>query len=1070
MYRRLFALFLTAAFAVSLGSAARGQARRGAAPDASPSPAPVAPFNRLRWREVGPAVSGGRITSVVGSARDPKLYYVGSAGGGVWKSVNAGATWSPVFDDAGISSIGAVAIDPSDDNIVWAGTGETNPRNDVSYGNGIYRSADGGKTWKHLGLEATMQISSIAIDPRDGNTVTVGAMGDFFNDSDARGIYRTTDAGATWTKTLYVGPQSGISDLAVDPKNPDTMYAGVWQFRRVPWTFTSGGPDDGLYKSTDAGKTWTKLTGNGLPAGITGRIGLAIAPSNPQRIYALIEAKGGILWRSDDGGATWAMISDDTLVDQRPFYFSHINVDPSNPDHVFGVSEQLAESRNAGKTFRIVARGVHVDYHAMWIAPNDAQRMITGEDGGYAITLDGGRNWEFSRNLAIGQVYHIGYDDETPYRVCAPLQDNNGFCGPSNGLNPGGIPDEAWDRVVGGDGMWAWPDPRDPNLVWADSQNGSLSIYDRTAKRNTQIAPYRGTSGDEFALDRAKYRYNWDSPVAFAPWDGRIAWYGADVVFQTEDRGMHWHPISPDLTRNIKAHQQPSGGPLALDVSSAEFSDNILDIEGSPVHKGEIWVGTDDGLVQLTVDGGAHWTNVTPPGVPPFGRVEIVAPSPLVDGTAYAVIDRHMSGDRTAYAFVTHNHGKTWTSIGAGLPPGQEARAIRPDTRNAHLVYVGLENSLWSSYDDGAHWAKFNLNLPPAAIYDIRIQPRFNDLLLATHGRSLWIFDDLTPIQQLPQARAAGAMLFAPRTTYAFGQHADDEGLYTRFGGRNPPGGTMISFYQTTPGAKPPSVTILDAHHRVIRTIAGSTMVEEREIPNVTNDAGLNRVQWDLRENGPVRWDGAAKEEYKGPRTGAAVVPGNYFVRMVLDGKTFEQPFTVKQDPRTHFTAAQYSASYAFGKKHQAEYSAIDAALNRIDGIMQSGKARMTGGTNAALDAKLTATMARAQAVKDMLTADYHNDEDSIQRPGKLREDMQRLTNGGIPLTDATRTYAARVDGEYAAVMRNADAFFHTDVASTNVLLQHAGKKVLAQRATGIRHDDDADEDTNDPDKDPDKQ
>jgi photosystem II stability/assembly factor-like uncharacterized protein len=561
MYRRLTAWFFVAAFAIALAPAAIAQTRpgpdAGASPSPSPSPSPVAPFNRLRWREIGPAVSGGRVTAVVGSAHDPKLYYVGAAGGGVWKTVNGGATWSPVFDDQDVSSIGAIAIDPNNDNIVWVGTGETNPRNDVSYGNGIYRSMDGGKTWKHLGLDATMQISSIAVDPRDGNTVTVGALGDFFNDSEARGIYRTADGGATWTKTLYVGPQSGVSDLAVDPKNPDTMFAGVWQFRRLPWTFTSGGPDDGLYKSIDAGKTWTKLTGNGLPEGITGRIGLAIAPSNPQRIYALIEAKGGILWRSDDGGATWAVISDDTLVDQRPFYFSHINVDPSNPDHVFGVSEQLAESRNGGKTFTIVARPVHVDYHAMWIAPHDPQRMIVGEDGGYAITLDGGRNWEFSRNLAIGQPYHVGFDNQTPYHVCAPLQDNNGFCGPSNSLSPGGIPDEAWERVVGGDGMWAVPDPTDTNLIWTDSQNGNLSVYDRAAKRNTQVAPYRGTSADEFALDKAKYRYNWDSPIAFAPWDGHIAWYGANVVFQTSDHGLHWHPISPDLTRNIKAHQQP---------------------------------------------------------------------------------------------------------------------------------------------------------------------------------------------------------------------------------------------------------------------------------------------------------------------------------------------------------------------------------------------------------------------------------------------------------------------------------------------------------------------------------
>ncbi|MFN2459294.1 MAG: WD40/YVTN/BNR-like repeat-containing protein [Candidatus Velthaea sp.] len=1039
----LFALLLAATAGGAVSAAAQTTEEKpvppaspSPAPERSPvaevTPAPVPPYNRLHWREIGPAVSGGRVSSVVGSAHDPKLYYLGAAGGGVWKSANAGETWTPVFDAQSVSSIGAVAIDPKDDNVVWVGTGETNPRNDVTYGNGIYRSGDGGKTWKHLGLEATLQISSIAIDPRDGNTVVVGAMGDFFNDSDARGLYRTTDSGATWTKTLYAGPQSGISDLAVDPKNPDVMYAGMWQFRRVPWTFTSGGPEDGLYKSTDGGKTWSKLAAHGLPAGITGRIGVAVAPSDSNRVYALIESKDGILWRSDDAGANWTMVSKDTLVNQRPFYFSHVSVDPSNADHVYGVSEALSESRNAGKTFHAIARGVHVDYHSMWIAPNDAQRIIVGEDGGYAITLDGGRNWSFSRNLAIGQVYHVGFDDQTPYRVCAPLQDNNGFCGPSNSLNPNGIPDDAWERVVGGDGMWAWPDPRDANLVWTDSQNGNLSLYDRAAKRNMGIAPYRGTSGDEFALDRAKYRFNWDAPIAFAPWDRRIAWYGANVVFETRDRGMHWHPISPDLTRNVKEHQKPSGGPLALDVSSAEFSDNILHIEASSKHAGEIWVGTDDGLVQLTLDGGAHWKNVTPAGVPAFARVETVAPSPLIDGTAYAVFDRHMSGDRTPYVYVTHDHGRTWSSLGAGLPHDQEARSVRPDTRNPHLVFAGLENSIWSSYDDGAHWTKFNVNLPPVAIYDIRIQPRFNDLIVATHGRSVWIFDDLAPVQALPQARAAGAMLFAPRPAYAFGLHSDDEGLYTRFGGKNPPGGAVIAFYQATSGPKAPATTILDAHHKPIRTIAGSTRVNDREVPQITNDVGLNRFSWDLREDGPVRWNGAAREEYRGPRVGAPVVPGRYFVRMTLGGRSFEQPVDVKPDPRLHFTSRDYAVSYAFAKKHVAEYSAIDAALNRIDGIIQSAKKRLTNGADGALDARLNATVERAQAVKDTLTADFHNDEDSLQRPGKVREDMQRLLFGALPLTDATRAYAARIDAAFGAAMKAADMLFRSELAATS--------------------------------------
>ncbi len=456
------------------------------------------PYGRLKWREIGPAVSGGRVAAVAGFARDPRLYYVGTAGGGLWRSGNGGLTWDPVMDHASVAAIGAVSIDPTNENVVWVGTGEANPRNDVSFGDGVYKSTDGGKHFAHAGLSDTMHISRIAINSQHPNTVIVGALGNVFADSTARGIYRTTDGGRSWQHTLYVGPASGVSDLAIDPQNPQILYAGIWQFRRVPWTFVSGGPADGLYKSTDGGKSWRKLTGHGLPAGMMGRIGLAIAPSNPRRIYAVIEARGGILWRSDDRGASWKMVSKNTLVDQRPFYFSHIAVDPRNQNHVYAVSEMLAESKDAGRTFKEIASDVHVDYHAIWIAPNDPARIITGEDGGYALTVDGGKHWAFSRNLAIGQVYHVGLGNDVPYTVCASLQDNDGFCGPSNSLNRDGIPDEAWERVIGGDGMWAVPDLSDSNFIYSDLQDGNVSVYNRKTGQNQFIRPYYGPSSRRF--------------------------------------------------------------------------------------------------------------------------------------------------------------------------------------------------------------------------------------------------------------------------------------------------------------------------------------------------------------------------------------------------------------------------------------------------------------------------------------------------------------------------------------------------------------------------------------------
>jgi photosystem II stability/assembly factor-like uncharacterized protein len=993
------------------------QASAAPSPAASPT-VPPAPYNRLSWRSVGPAISGGRVAVVVGSARNPKLYYLGAAGGGVWKTTDGGASWKPVFDAQHIASIGAIALDPQNDDVVWVGTGETNPRNDVIAGAGVYRSADAGKTWRYVGLRETRQISKIAIDPHDAGRVVVATMGDFFADSTARGVYRTSDGGKTWTNALYLGPASGASDLAVDPLDFNVMYAGMWHFRRLPWTFTSGGPDDGLYKSVDAGATWQRLSGNGLPPGITGRIGLAVAPSDPKRVYALIESKDGILWRSSDAGASWTLASHDTLADQRPFYFTHVAVDPQNAEHVYAVSEMLSESKDGGASFHEVAKdAVHVDYHSIWIAPNDPARIIVGEDGGFALTLDR-EHWSFSENLPIGEVYHVGYDDGTPYRVCASLQDNSAFCGPSSALDPGGNSNRNWESVVGGDGVWAWPDPTDANIVWSDSQDGSLALYDRTSQRNTTIQPWFPTAAEAFDSSLGKYRFNWSSPIAFAPWDPHTVWFGGNVVFATSDRGVTWQPISPDLTRDDKAHQQPSGGPLAFDVSGAEYSDTILDIEGSTLARGEIWVGTDDGLVQVTRDGGTRWRDVTPPGTQPYGRFEIVAPSTLRDGTAYAALDRHFLGDRKPYAFVTHDFGAHWTSIAKGLPPDQPVRAIRPDSREPGLVYAGVENGLYLSYDGGAHWRAFAPGLPPVPVYDIRIQPRWNDLLLATHGRSLYVFDDLAPVQGLPAAQRAGGELFAPRPAYAFSLHGDEENTYTNYYAKNAARGALLSFFQGAPGASPPTVRIYDERHSLVRTIAGERCVEGKPEPFVTNDRGLNRTAWNLREDGPVRWNGAAREAYKGSRFGPLVVPGTYTVEMTLGGRNVARPLTVRADPRVSFAPAQYAAAHAFAAAQTAKLSAVDAALNRLDATIAAAQKK-----------NRPAIVAQAQAVRAELTADYHNDEDSIGRPGKLRENLLGLDLVGDngPPTAAALDVARRIDVSYAAIMRDVAAFFATD-------------------------------------------
>ncbi len=1007
----------------------------------------------LKWRSIGPAVAGGRVPAVAGTASDANLYYIGTAGGGVWKTVNGGATWTPVFDKQDVSAIGAVTIDPTNENVVWVGTGESNPRNDVSYGDGVYKSSDGGKSWTNMGLRGVWSFSRILIDPRNPSHVIAGAFGDPFKDSADRGVYVSDDGGRTWTKTLYIGPQSGASDLAMDAHDPAILYAGMWQFRRLPWTFHSGGPQDGLYRSADGGRTWTRLTGHGLPTGETGRIAIAVAPSDSKRVYAIIEAKGGILWRSDDGGTNWTLVSNDTLVDQRPFYFTHVAIDPSNENHLYGISNELAQSTDGGRHFAAIAPGVHVDYHAMWIAPNDRNRMIVGEDGGYAVTLDGGKTWSFSRNLAIGQVYHVGLSlHENPYWACAPLQDNNAFCAPTNSRNREGILDDDWRSVAGGDGMWAVPDPSNSRFILSDSQQGDIGIYDKRVQSVRYVQPYFDFSRNDFALYNRKYRFNWDSPIAFAPWNPHLLWLGGNVVFASQDRGVHWRPISPDLTRNIKAHQQPAGGPLAIDVSSAEYSDNILYIEGSSLHAGEIWVGTDDGLVQMTRDEGRRWRNVTPRGAPEFARVETVAPSPLASGTAYAIFDNHRLGDYAPYLYVTRDYGATWTKITSGLPPNQYVRTVRPDRRNANLVFAGTENGVWISYDGGAHWADFRSNLPPVSVRDIREQPQFNDLAIATHGRDLWILDDISAVQDLPQARASGAMLFKPRTAYEYITHANDEGLYTRFSGQNPPAGAVIDFYQAQAPAFGPSIEILDVSGRVIRhmhpTRKGAAQAPEAEFfgptagPGVPNERGINRAIWDLREDGPPQWTGAARAQFRGPQVGALVAPGRYVARIRLDGKTFEQRFTVAKDPLNPYSQAELVAAHDFAKKYFDVEGTINTVLNHLDSQRASlQRALGKAAANAALASRIRAAQADRAAIFDAFTANYQNGEDSLQRPGKLREDIPRAGFGSAqnPPTAALLEYARRYDIEYRAALDRYNSFVRGTLTPLSDSLKAAG-------------------------------
>lgn len=1017
-------------------------------PTPSPTPTPGPPFANMSWREIGPAGTAGRVTSVAGSATDPKLYYIGSAGGGVWKSANGGQTWDAVFEKEAVGAIGAVTIDPIDNQIVWVGTGESNPRNDVSYGNGIYKSTDGGDTWTNAGLKGTKYISRILVDPRNHNHVIAGALGDVFSDSSERGVYVTDDGGRTWKQTLAVGPESGASDLAMNAQNPSVIYAGIWKFQRRPWTFVSGGDEDGIYKSTDGGESWTKLEGHGLPAAPMGRIGLAVAPSDGNRVYAVIESKDGVLWRSDDGGSNWSVVSKDSRVDARAFYFTHVEVDPKNPDRVYAISFETMLSKNGGKTFKAIARDVHSDFHSIWIAPNDPSRIILGEDGGWGITVDGGENWFFSQNVPIGQVYRVGLGNDNPYTVCGGLQDNNGWCGPSNSLDQSGIQNKEWIVTSGGDGEWGVPEPDDANWIWSDSQNGSITISNRKTGDSWSAQPYLQTGKESWEFGTSKYRFNWESPIAFAPWRAPgnkvIGWIGGNVVFQTVDRGHTWRPVSPDLTRNIKAHQNPAGGPIVNDVSGAEYSDTILDIEGSQRARGEIWVGTDDGLVQLTRDGGKHWKNVTPAGAPEFGRFATVAPSTLVDGTAYAINDAHEMGDSAPYVYVTHDFGKSWTKIVDGLPADQWARSVRPDIRNRSLVYLGTEEGIWISYDGGAHWQSFKNDLPTVSVHDIQMQPKADDLVIATHGRAIYVMDDVRAVQDVQQGVARGSAVFPPRTAYQWSLHENDEGTYTNYAADNPPYGVIITFYQTQPQKSAPKLEILDAHGRVIRSVSGTHKVAGKDEPYVPNKAGLNRYTWDFNVNGPVKWNAGGDFE-KGPDTGPGVVPGQYSVRMTLSGHTYVQSFAVEPDPRSIFTQADYQRTYDEAMRWLGRLSQMDTMLNALDDLKKSIDTATTAAkkaNNAALTAKLQAAATARQTLYDSLAVNIRGE--GTMDETKLHEDVFGAYGAAQGLITASVVdLLGRVDADYRGGVARYNAFATSVLPGVNAALQAAGMKPL---------------------------
>ncbi|HLL13475.1 MAG TPA: hypothetical protein VK388_00210 [Pyrinomonadaceae bacterium] len=886
------------------------------------------PFERLEWRSIGPANMGGRTSDVEGVAGDPDIVYVGTASGGIWKTVNGGQTWRPIFERQGTISVGDLALEPKNPEVVWVGTGESNVRNSVSFGDGVYKSTDGGKTWRHMGLRDSRHISRIVINPRNPDVVYVGVLGHAFGANEERGVFMTTDGGRTWQKTLYVDAEHGISDLDIDPANPNVLYAAMWQFRRTPWTHKSGSERGGVFKSIDGGRTWNKLT-TGLPK-LVGRIGVKVAPSSPNIVYAITESKEGTLYRSDDAGENWRRVSNQANIVSRGFYYTDVRVDPTNADRVYAIASTLFVSIDGGRTFRSITGRTHIDYHALWIDPVDPRRIWQGQDGGVAVSYDRGETWEYVNNMPLGQFYQIHADNRQPfYYVMGGLQDNGSWTGPSRTREPAGILNDDWRMISFGDGFYTLNHADDPELYLSESQGGGIVRTDMRTREQQSITPYADDPGGPASEQR--FRFNWNSPIIPSPHDKNTVYLGGSVVFKSTDFGKSWTAISPDLTTNDKTKQGDAGGPVALENTGAEYHSTIISIAESPLRAGHIWAGTDDGQLQATTDGGKRWTNLTKnvAGLPTGSPVSHVEPSRADMDTAYVSFDRHMLDDLRPYVYKTTDGGRTFRNVTGNLPANAYVWVVREDPKNTNLIYAGTELGLYASYTGGNTWQPLTLkNLPHVAIHDIVVHPRDNDLILGTHGRSIWIFDDATPIQGMNDAvRAADLHMFDIRPALRYTTRFTRYGIGDKpFTGQNPPYGALITYHLK---AKPDEKTKVRVE---IRDARGQLVLEETRVPK---ERGLNRYAWNLRYGGAqVRRPQTMEETpFGGNARGPQVLPGTYTVKLIVGDKSVERRVEVRLDPTVSVPAADLQTTHDMSLKLRDMQSTTNTMLRALDSI-----------------------------------------------------------------------------------------------------------------------------------------
>jgi photosystem II stability/assembly factor-like uncharacterized protein len=927
------------------------------------------PYGALKYRSIGPAI-GGRVDRVSGVPGDPNTFYLAAAQGGVWKSEDGGRNWKPVFDDQPNANMGSIAVAPSDPSVVYAATGEANVRGNVALGTGIFKSTDAGKSWKQV-LKIRGQIGTLIVHPRNPDVAYAAVLGSPFGASKERGVYRTTDGGKSWQKVLYRDERTGASDVAFDPNSPRVLFAGLWQVKREPWNMTSGGAGSGLWRSDDGGDSWKQLTkDNGLPEGDWGKVGVAVARADSKRVYALIEAKDGGLYRSDDGGEKFEKVNGARVLRQRAWYYSSFTIDPNT---VWIPQVPLLKTIDGGKTIQYVDGEHHGDNHDVWIDPNDTRRIIVGNDGGIDISYDGGKSW-FSPPLPLAQFYNIDVDNRVPYHVGGTMQDWGTASGPAYVARDKGAPMIGdWYTVGGGEAGDFVYDPAEPGHIYAGEYSGYISHYQENTGnfRNISIYP-RNTSGHG-AID-SKYRFQWTAPIAPSPHDPKVLYHGAQMLLKTTDRGQHWTAISGDLTRNDRTKQTWAGGPITGDNTGVEHYDTIFSVAESPVSAGQIWVGTDDGLVQLTRDSGKSWSNVTPPKLPAWATVECIEPSRKDAGTAYVVVDARRLDDSRPYLFRTRDFGKSWEQLGKGLPADQHLFVLREDPVDPQILYVGAERGVFLSRDGGASFEDFRLNLPAVGVPDIEV--KHDDLVLGTR-RGIWVLDDLVGLRAFaPSVRSEPVHLFASRPAYRFRPDVrwDREGQSDEA-----PLGAVIEYWLKDKPKGELKLEVLDGSGAVIRTLSSvpkkakyskddpDEPLGDEIKPELTKEQGLNRIVWDLRHEGAKRLE-SAKIDAGNPELGPMATPGTYTLRLTVDGRTATSTATIVRDPRSPVSDADLAQNVAFALKVRTE---LDRALGDIDALRairaQTEEIRKLVAPNAAakeLVAACDAVLKRVEAIE----------------------------------------------------------------------------------------------------------